>query len=553
MSQTGFHSLRLRAISHGKNLSHFSKVIGADDIKIKEKVLRHASPSLVAVVGNRDAGKSEFVSGLVNIPVRQDMEGNTSESYRFTHHVDSPPYYDQPTEEAFHIPIESEYLKKHTFVEIRKEVGRNLLVKDPIISRAEGIIFLVDARDPWAGSVWRYFEQFSESHAGRIIFCVSHVGAIEKRDWPVLKKHLEEKVSQRALEKVELVRVDYTDMFTFHDIRAFLESYAVGKSKWVELRQLKSDFMMVFNGVDKVLSVQKSWLNEATDIANNLKHEFTDLKQRIRLELLLRIETMGASLRERADEILKEVRQRLTFSSYLRSLFGRETSLSSFQDGLEAILSEALYVEIGAHYHKTNQLVAEHANRFAKTYPSLAHYCPDLKGDGTELQAPFMLEKETVSKEILRVLRQLRLKPLFRRELEHIDEVTNLRLRLSMLLFAVGGFIGGFQHHLFAILFIVLGISVLIWAAVQRGKSLDSFVEFLNEWFLGVGMRMLEPIEYLSNNLVNHAMDTYGESFTPYLEVVKEQQEVIPKRLEAGMKLYEINRDLIKELTVSDV
>lgn len=519
---------------------------------LEEKLLEHTAPSLVAVIGGRDSGKTQLIMGLAQL-TQEDLSHDLSEShYRYYHNIDTPIFHDGVVLDAMFVPCESKELKKLSFMEVRREPELEDIKLDLSVAAAEGILFLINAQEPWSKELWKQVDLYSESHKGKIMFCLTNVHLMPARDVPVLRKHLQERITQISPHFIPLKEVDHADLFTYEEIRIFLENRAVRETRWDELKTLKGDFQDAFKQLESALVQQRKWLEMSTGIATGLKDELFTLRQEIRYELLLRIESMGTHLKDRADEILGQVRDRLTTREYLGSLMRTNTSLIAFQEGLESILSEALYTEIGGHYVKTNELIAAHAKEFGKEHPFLIKFCPQLMGSGKELQAPFLLEKKAVNDEIHKVLRLLRLKPLFREELEQIDQFTNARLCLMMVMVIAAGVFGSFSFHIVGFLFLGLALLCGIWCFWSRSRALDSFVDFLDDWFLGVGPRLLDPVDKLSANLVNHAIDTYGNCFIPYLQTVKERQNLMPERLKRGRQLYKKNHELIQIFSEGD-
>ena len=547
MQQQTFHSIRLQAVATGKRLSKYAREIGAQELDLEAKVLKHAAPAMVAVIGNQGADKGRLIKSLAQLDTDELLLSSSRHAhYRYYHHIDSALYHEGMNEGVAFIPGESEELKKLSYIEVRTDLDASLDQPDQCVLEAEAIVFLVNAEDPWSSLLWKHFALYAQSHQGRIIFGITNIHFLEERDLPVLRKHFDEKISQLTAEKVDIKYIDYSDLFIFHEIRTFLEGRAVRHARWAELSILKKDFNLAFGEIEKSLIEQRSWLNDATAIASGLQLELSELRRSIRCELLVRIESMGDNLKDQAEDILQQVRARLTIREYIGALFKSNTSLNTFQDGLESILSEALYQEIGAHYLKTNEYIANHASSFSKQHPSLLRYCPSLTKNSKKRQAPFLLEKKEIHKEIHNVLRQLRLKPLFRQELSQIDQMTNARLCLTLLMIIAAGMFGSFLHH--GIAFGCLGLALLsgAWCFWARERALDYFIDFLDEWFLGVGPRLTEPIDKLSTNLVNHAMDTYGNCFNPYLEEIKVRHCDMPEILQKGRILYKETRDLIK-------
>lgn len=543
MPEPTFHSLRISALEHGRNLASYAEEIGVQGLDLESKLLKHAAASLVAVIGDREVGKTALIMGLADIS--SDELPREKASHTYFHHADFPPIYEGMPEEASFFPSPSGQLKKLSYLEVRTEADVQQVRYDQSIMGAEGLLFIIDAQEPWSGTLWKQVELYQKTHKGRFLFCLMNTEKLNPKDIPVLEKHLKERIKQVSKTEGVLIKMDYGNLFTFQEIRVFMENKAIGEHRWNELRALGGEFQKTFQEIEKVIVTQREWLESSNKTTELLREELLRLRNLIRVELLKRIERMGGSLKSQADEILSQVRSKLSYRNYLGALFKSDTSLMSFQQGLEGILSEALYAEVGSHYMRANELVSQHSERFFAKHKFLARYCPALAHEKAS-ESPFFLEKHIVKNEIQVVLRQLRLKPLFRQELSQIDEMTNARLCLAMIFVMVAGVLGSFLFHTAG--FILLGLAVLcvVWCFWARKRALDEFFAFLDEWFLGVGARLLEPMDKLSTSLVDYAIDDYGNCFVPYLEAVKTKQELMPERIKKGRDLYVKNQRFIE-------
>lgn len=544
---SNFHTLRQRVIDHGEELSEFAEDVGAEGLELAHKLLALNAPSLIAVLGNPDSGKSDLIAKLAGVDHETFDVGKQSE-YRFLHHEDSSPSRQFLPADSAYLGAKSDYLKKLTFVEFRYKDEVGSIVEDELISVTEGIVFVLDALDPWSGLFWRHFENYIESHKGRILVCVSNIDKLDAKDWPILQTFIEDKVSQVTLNITSIIPLDFEDLFSFQQIRTFLEAEAVSERKWDELTHLCEYYKQAYDQIEDTVKEQENWLHGAQNVSRGMDDSFLELRKRISLELSQRINVIGSSIVGRAGEILGEVRKNLSHTLYLKSLIGDQNSLNSFQKSLETILTDALYSEIEQHYRKANEVVEEHASSFVNEYPQYASKCPRLSNDESGFKLSFALEREEVDHAIRKVLRQLRLKPLFRQELKQIDDLTNIRLRLAMVLLMGAGIFGIFSIHLVAFIFFGVALGIMSWAFIHRKNSLNQFFDFLNEWFLGIGSRVQEPFESLSYGLVEGAIKDYIDSFTPFSNAVHESESRVPDTVEKTRALYVKNRELIKEL-----
>ncbi len=549
MPSSTFHSLRMRVLSHGHRMEHFASQVGVGDIGLKQKLLSQAAPSLVAIIGNKGAGKTQLISHMVDVPTEHLANQDPATLYKFLHHKQFPPVSRQGAPEHTYTSHTSEYLKMLSFLEVQEQQKPGFLPVDSNIFNAEGILFLIDALDPWAGALWKHFENYAESHRGRIVVCVSKIGQLHKKDWPVLRKHLLDKISQITSEPLQIYELSASNLQEYEMIRMSLEDKAVGESKWQELCDLVKPLEQGFEQIERTLIQQQDWLTSSVKITTRLRSQLFELRQVIRLELLKNIETLGCNLEYAASSTFQELRQCLSNVTYLKSIIGKTTSLTSLQNGLRNLFAEALYEEIGQHYNRMNAHIQAHVSEFVETYPVLLRYCKGIKEGDTGVVIPFYAEEKTVDDEIRKVLAQLGIRNTFNHKLSQIDNAAAVKLKTALTLVIIAGICGSFAQHILGFLFLLGAIGLCVWCFIVRTREIEEFFDFLEDWLFGIGHNMSQPIDRLSTELINYAMDRYMAYYDPLIQLVKSRKEVMPDRLLEAKDLYKKNRDLLKELT----
>ena len=238
----------------------------------------------------------------------------------------------------------------------------------------------------------------------------------------------------------------------------------------------------------------------------------------------------------------------MSTKDYLKSFYSKGVSTSGLQDGLKNIFSDALMNEINQHYVRMNSAVEKHSRNFSERFPVIPHFCKAFDTKNKDFTLSYNIDHESVQNEVRKALAQLRIKGTLNGRLHQIDELTSVRLRLGVVILIAAGILGSFLLHKVAFFCIAVSIAFIIWTFWRRKQDLDEFFEFLEEWLLGIGHRMSEPMDRLSSSLVNQAMDEYIKSFSPFVEEVFERRNSLPQRLNEAKDLYRANRFLIEEL-----
>jgi len=528
-------------------MNAFGSDISAPSLGLNEKLAQYNSPSLIAVIGNPDSGIRKLIQQITGVGSEAVSKQDDQIDYHFLYHEEFPPTQDTTLPNSSRFIAKTEALKKLSFVEVRTANETGVIPVDPMIKKTEGIIFVIDATDPWSGSTWKHFINYANSHEGRICVCLNKLHLTDERDWPVLKKHLEDKIFQLSPSPIDIRLIKNEN--DYESILEFLENKTISDSKWEDLRTLTNDLNDSLDIIQDTLKVQTLWLENALDTSHEITESLEELRSVIAAHIEKSIENIDKSFLDKTSSIVQDISQSFTHSAYFKSIFTKSKSHDSFFSNLKEILSDAIYVEIGTYYIRTNQFIKEHALQFKEEHPNISAQLPRLQGENLKgIKIPFMLEKAAIRKEVQTVFANLDVHNIFSDELMQIQRSSNNSLKLSLLVFlaACGTGIAGF--HLVALGLVVITAMSVFFMLKRRTKQLNRFYDFLNDWFLGLGPQMKAPVNLLSQNIVTHAIDSYSDAYAPILELVENRKSIMPKRFASVRKLFLQNRKFIQEL-----
>jgi len=448
MNPISYHQTRAELIEHTEALSAFAGEIGSAQVDFSDHLVWSEPPAMIAVIGNPDSGTHEVISSLIQDHLEPAAEDEEKEG--------------------------------------------------PVVAEAQGIIFVIDARDPWSGRTWKHFENYLHSHEGRILFFLNRLECIDERDWEVLKKHLQDKVTQLSGEGIEISMAN--DESSFQTAREYLAGTTINREKWERLKPLSNQLSEAMSQIQETLHQQSNWQVGAKNFSDDLDQDIITVRRSLDHKIRANIQDVGHSFSGKAQGIIEETRATFTTKAYLRSFVSNSISLESFNTRLEEAVTETLYGELSGCNAVISGAIQEHV------------------------------------------------KKMFKEQLYTIDITTNNRLKLVMLICIIAAAVGVAGFHIIGLVLLGFGLTMGFWGLHLRTRAINDFCDFLEEWFMGFGPRMKGSIELLGGKIVNHAVTYYKECFTPVLDIVGEQDTEMPARNEKARELAERNRYLIQVL-----
>ncbi len=546
MSQSTYHSLRLQVLNLANDLHDFAQEVDCRIPDLGDVKERCAAPAMVGVIGTPDCGMRKLVERLAEMSEEETLQLRPTLDYNYTIHPQARPPQAIVPENAYTLESNSDYLQKLAFVEIRRQFDTTILPTDPVAKTCDGLIFVIDARDPWSGTLWKHFSNYVTSHENRIVVCLSRLEHLDTRDWPVLKKHLEEKIAKTAPHPLNIILL--TETKAHQKIREFLEDHTIRASRWDELREAATVLQDAFSPIETFLGDLQDTLTERSSELDDIHRDITSLKSHLHLDLSQRIDTMATRLVQSRNSIIDQIKSKLTLQSYFHSILGKTPSLESFQSSLESALSEALLSELMEYSTQCNTAIHRHIQFSRENFADLLKLAPQLDHISPEHQFTPTISADQTHLEVHKLLNKLRLKPLFQQELEQIDRNTNNCLKLASFIVIIAGTLGCLSMSLYGAGCLALAALTIIIGFQQRRRKLSQFYQFLEEWFVGVGSRMHEPTELLSEEISQKALDNYVQVFGTASDTLQRQQTNLPTLFNQARSLAIKNRELSIDL-----
>ncbi len=546
MNPTSYHQTRTELIEHTEALSDFAREIGSSQVDFSDHLVWSEPPAMIAVIGNPDSGTHEVISSLIQDhlePAAEDEEKKGID-YHFTHSVWNDPKALEELENATSYATNATSLDKLSFVEVfARELTGTPAIK-PVVAEAQGVIFVIDARDPWSGRTWKHFENYLHSHEGRILFFLNRLECIDERDWEVLRKHLQDKVTQLSGEGIEISMAN--EESSFQAAREYLAGTTINQEKWERLKPLSNELSEAMSKIQETLHQQSNWQVGAKSFSDDLDQDIITVRRSLDHKIRANIQDVGHSFSGKAQGIIEETRATFTTKAYLRSFVKNSISLESFNTRLEEAVTETLYGELSGCNAVISGAIQEHATKFQEEHPQLASRLPKFQEKVEKV--PVVLDKQSVQEEVHKTMLELDVKKMFKEQLYTIDITTNNRLKLVMLICIIAAAVGVAGFHIIGLVLLGFGLAMGFWGLHLRTRAINDFCDFLEEWFMGFGPRMKGSTELLGGKVVNHAVTYYKECFTPVLDIVGEHDTEMPARSEKARELAERNRYLIQVL-----
>ena len=543
MKELSYHDVRQQLIDHADQLTAYAREIGSDQIDLSEKLPKDEPVSIV-IVGNPDVRTHEIVQKVMRAkgcPLKPDtIEGLNC---HYTYHPDFPPEGLDDLPDTFASEVDTPFLRKVSLTEVYTKELTGIPPINPVVEQADGVIFVIDARDPWSGRVWKHYENYLDTHRGRVYFYLNRLEDLDQRDWGVLQKHLEEKIVQLSDEKIEIALA--TDEASFEALRTSFESVSINRQKWNKLKLVTTDLKQAIGDIDATLQEQSIWQANAASFSEELGRDLDDLRTQLNQRVEQSIEAASESLAERANGVIEKTRAAFTTRAYIKSFFQKSVSLEDFYERLEGIVGETLYSELTGCYILINTCVSKHAKSFKENYRQLADQLTKFQGELDQLKVPFILNKDDVKQEMHKTMLEWDVKAIFEEQLENIDNTAKLRLKVIMLFFITAGILGALGVNFVALILLGLGIISVPVVLYLRQQEVNQFCAFLREWFMGFGPRMNQSTELLGEKIVNHAVSYYRECFTKVLNQVKKQEAEMPDRFIRAHKLTVRNEEVV--------
>ena len=548
MTELSFHDMRDRIVEHFGHLTELAEKSGTHGVDFSEHLSEFAAPSMIAIVGDPDSGVRPLVNSLIGevseLPADRDDE---IDFYCIHHPTYKPKFAREGTgvvANYYTYPI----LKKLCFTEIKTQSFIGPLPEIPPLDKADGIILVIDALDPWAGRVWSYYEHYADSHQGRICILLNKLEQLDERDWSVLQKHLGEKLSQLSSNPIEITLNVGEE--SIEEVRSFLEGDTINCDKWEELKPLSAELEGSMEAIQDTLREKHYWLDRATAFSAELNNDLANLRVTLERKVRERVDGIGTVFSGKATEIIADVRLSFNNKAFLKSIFKRRASLEVFHKRLESMLTDTLHEELGNCYRVIKESILFHEKEFKLHHEGLASQLPKFDSEESKLKIPLVLKREEVRREIHGAMLQLDVKKMFKQELSDIDRNARRKIKFSLLGVILAGLFGFLNLHWVGLGVFVVSVFGAYSALRNRELAVAQFCDFLHEWLTGFGPRMKGPTETLGGDIIDHAINYYHDCFFPVLLLLKQREEELPGLLESSRLAFLNNRDILQVLSI---
>ncbi len=549
MPETTYHDMRHTLVRHVQAVSSLASEVGSEQVDYAPMLEAIETPSVISLIGDADAGARQVAAAMLGVaPHEIPAPQGGSVPYYFLHHPSVHPLQLRSDDASYAShAIQADLMEKLCMVELRLPLlSAGSQTADPVIAGSDGVIFILDARDPWTSAVWPVFTQYAQSHHGRLCFFLTHLDQLDPRDWAVLHKHLSSKITQTAAVPVEIYFANQQESYA--EAERFLDGSAINREKWELLKPWAQSLHRSMGFLQQTLQSQLQWQEGAAKFAEAYNADLTQMETRLVHDILERVDGATGVIADRGTEIVDDVRAACRNGDFLRSLLRGGRSLDVFYDKLRLTLSETLYEELGSGYTLVNEATVAHVDTIRARVPALVSELPHLQDGNDAVMTSATLARESVNVEIYETLNQMDVQSVLTDQLRELNTLAANRLRLRAVVLIAAGIVGGMDHHLVATG--MAGGSLLLAGIVlhARARGVTRFCTMLDEWFMSCTPRMKRCTEEIAQRIVTNGLDHYRTCFLPVLNQVAQRREALPRQMDTARTLFLQTQQIIKVL-----